>query len=710
MAPTESESPLAADALEGRLESLVDRVLTVRRSVEAPARALAGLPGTHQGRFLDSVEFIATTSVELAYNFCMFAVPALDVIGEAQWQDWVLHLMDIYDESGVLQCIVAMQKVKEYAAVHRHSDTAIPFEEVARVLQPFVCGLNGRGLRLATGEHTYTDTETIYLPACVDRFRRREDNYRLYKAMAVHLWAQAWFGTWRAGIGGLVGAYPQPAKATHLLHVLETLRLDACLARELPGIHRELQQLGTAGDGCPDTAPWQMARRRLEVPGASVRDSAELLARLYDEGLVPDAVSYQGVLLPEQTEAAMALRQRREAQVLGEALALVAEEHALGRAGAEPDGDVDTQRFETRKIPDGEWPEGFRVELHLAGEPVLPPQDVQQLMESMVQDFGDVPDEYLEAAGHGRYRADRGRGAREGAAPDVDDGAHVYDEWDYIRQHYRKEWCLVRERDVRPVRDDFVRQTLEKYRGLLKHLYRTFEALRGEDRKTKRQPFGDDIDIDAVVESYVDRRAGLEISDRLFTRRRRDERNIAVMFMVDMSGSTKGWINDVEREALVLLCEALEILGDRYAIYGFSGFTHKRCELLRIKRFGEPYNDQVRARISGIRPQDYTRMGGAIRHLSRVLDRLEARTKLLITLSDGRPDDQDGYRGAYGIEDTRQALLEARYRGIHPFCITIDDEALEYLPHMYGPAAFTLVSQVDRLPYKVSDIYRRITL
>jgi len=181
------------------------------------------------------------------------------------------------------------------------------------------------------------------------------------------------------------------------------------------------------------------------------------------------------------------------------------------------------------------------------------------------------------------------------------------------------------------------------------------------------------------------------------------------MFMVDMSGSTKGWINDAEREALVLLCEALETLGDRYAIYGFSGITRKRCEVYRIKRFEEPYSDSVQARISGIQPQDYTRMGVAIRHLSQLLSGVDARTKLLITLSDGKPDDYTDYRGAYGIEDTRQALFEARRDGIHPFCVTIDDEAAEYLPHMYGAANYVLVNDVRQLPAKLSDIYRRLT-
>jgi len=180
--------------------------------------------------------------------------------------------------------------------------------------------------------------------------------------------------------------------------------------------------------------------------------------------------------------------------------------------------------------------------------------------------------------------------------------------------------------------------------------------------------------------------------------------------MVDMSGSTRGWVNDAEREALILLSEALEALGDRYAIYGFSGTTRKRCEVYRIKPFEQAYDEDVRGRISGIRPQDYTRMGAAIRHVSKVLRDVDARTKLLVTLSDGKPEDYDGYyRGEYGIEDTRQALFEARRDGVHPYCITIDEQGQEYLPHMYGAANYVVISEVGRLPFKISDIYRNLT-
>ena len=268
----------------------------------------------------------------------------------------------------------------------------------------------------------------------------------------------------------------------------------------------------------------------------------------------------------------------------------------------------------------------------------------------------------------------------------------------------------MHEREIAPDFDSpFVADTLHKYRGHIKSLRRSFEALRDEYRILKKQPDGENLDYDALVDALADVRSGMEMTSRIYTKAHRVERNIAMILMVDMSGSTKGWINLAQREALILIAEALTSLDDHYAIYGFSGNTRKRCEVFRIKGFDERYDAEIRARIAAIEPQDYTRMGATIRHLSALLDAVNARSKLLITLSDGKPDDYDTYHGEYGIEDTRMALLEARERGIHPFCITIDEEARDYLPHMYGDVGYALVDDVARLPYRISEIYRSLT-
>ena len=216
-----------------------------------------------------------------------------------------------------------------------------------------------------------------------------------------------------------------------------------------------------------------------------------------------------------------------------------------------------------------------------------------------------------------------------------------------------------------PGQDPFVELTLRRYAGAVSLIRKKFELLKRERSIKRRQKDGDEVDLDAVVESYSDLHAGISPSENLFQRIERQERNIAVLFLVDMSGSTQGWVNQAEKESLVLMSEALETLGDRYAVYGFSSMTRNHCDLYRIKGFDEPYGTAVKRRIAGIGPRDYTRMGPFIRHAADLLDAVDARTKLLITLSDSRPEDGDGYKGDYAIEDTRKALIEAGRPG-HP--------------------------------------------
>jgi nitric oxide reductase NorD protein len=329
-------------------------------------------------------------------------------------------------------------------------------------------------------------------------------------------------------------------------------------------------------------------------------------------------------------------------------------------------------------------------------------------MDSIIQDFGEIPEDYLEPAGDGGYNNEENVDQTSNEYENYD-YEFLYNEWDHARQQYKKDWCKLNEVPIEGISTNFIADTLNKYRGLLRNINRTFEALRQDEKRLKRQNYGDEIDIDAFIDAYIDLKQGKEIDEKLFIKLNKVERNVAVMFMIDMSGSTSGWINKMEKESLVLLCESLEILGDTYGIYGFSGKTRNRCEVYKIKNFDEKYDNDVKDRISNIQAMDYTRMGASIRHLTMLLNKVEAKTKLLITLSDGKPDDVDGYRGTYGIEDTKKALIEARFQGIHTYCITIDEEAMDYLPYMYGKSNFAVINQIDKLPTKVSDIYRKIT-
>ena len=711
----DGRQPFGEAGIEEHLDVYLDAVLSSRRTAAVPARRIAELDRVQQNFVLRWVRVIAHTNGEMAFQLASYVSEAFRFMDADGVEAWIVHTMDVYDTAGLRAGIIAFREAEKFARELMERASGITFEEVAGVIEAFVHGLNGRKLKVERGSEVYTDTETLFFPARVNRFKSREENFQFYKAIAVHLWAQCWYGTWRADVNALVADFDQPDKALALFHALETLRLDACIRRDLPGVSRQLAALrATSVSSLP--ANWEQAVAQLQARSATVADSVALLAQVMASS-VPDAVSYQGVLKPQQVEQVRTLRIKREQDLFRIGLMRLRDEQPAVEAEDDDAQAAETAAadsgFELREVEATDLPEGFTYEIMFDGKPLAPPDEVKGVMASILQDLGEIPEDYLVAAGDGAYSM---AGTRDEQKPeDVwkgtyhEEGAFIYNEWDYERRHYRKNWAVLRELDVSPCFDDFVARTLEKYRGLAGSLRRTFEALRGEDKLLKKQPYGDNLDIDALVESYADATMGREMSDRLFTKRYKLERNIAVMFMIDMSGSTKGWINDAEREALVLLCESLETLGDRYAIYGFSGMTRKRCEVYRVKRFDEPYTDEVKARISGIKPQDYTRMGVTIRHLCSLLNDVEARTKLLITLSDGKPDDYDTYRGNYGIEDTRQALIEAKRDGIHTFCITIDTEAKDYLPHMYGAVNYTVLDEVRKLPLKVSDIYRRLT-
>lgn len=245
----------------------------------------------------------------------------------------------------------------------------------------------------------------------------------------------------------------------------------------------------------------------------------------------------------------------------------------------------------------------------------------------------------------------------------VSGDAAVYDEWDYRRQGFRKNWCSLHCKELPPAHSSFIRNTLEKYHGLSIRLRHQFEMLRSQERFVRRQREGDDIDFDALVESISDSHAGISKSDRLFIRLKRDSRDIAVFFLVDMSNSTAGWVNNALKESLVLIAEAMEVLGDRYGIYEFSGMRRSRCGFFQIKHLTESYGPAVRERIGSIAPGEYT----------------------------------------------RHALLEAKTAAIHPFCITIDHHAKEYMKHMYGPANYIFIDDVRKLPLRMPEIYKTLT-
>src|SRR5690606_31058507 len=215
-----------------------------------------------------------------------------------------------------------------------------------------------------------------------------------------------------------------------------------------------------------------------------------------------------------------------------------------------------------------------------------------------------------------------------------------------------------------------------------------FEMLRAQRTPLKRQLDGDEIDIEAYIEARCDVQAGLPMGQRVYQTVRAARRDMAITLLIDVSGSTDGWVSnhrrviDVEREALLLVCHALEGLGEPYSVLTFSGTGPQAVTTSQIKHFHERFSGEIALRIAALEPENYTRTGAAVRHASAQPMQHAASHRLLLMLSDGRPNDNDNYEGLYGLEDTRQAITEAKLQGILPFCLTIDRQAPRYLPQI----------------------------
>lgn len=712
---------LSFDEIIKSLDIYYDAEFTFIKSEDA-AELIADQPRNIQDFILSLCQRISATNEELAFQFTLNSIRALEAMDQHMVEAWAMTATDNYDRKGLAPAMTVIRDLDNYVhTAHVNACGAVLDEEIS-VLLPFVQGLSGRKLKIAEAEdnHAYTDTETIFLPAITALLDESKDNFLIYKATVAFLWAQIQFGTFRFPFDEVLNC-EDPVSQLKKISALESIRLEACIRRELPGLYRDMQLLKQKTSAPKETRQsrdWQKIIDRLSAENACIDDTLHCLSLIANTHF-QEPCCYQGIFKLDDVSNVMQKRIEKEKAYFRIALSEMAKESLKKNdddSDDEPEVDAGTTfnvRNKTPKENEQQTNTGI-IELELEGELVPVPDHVKELMTSIIVDFGEIPPEHLHAAGPGEY--DLKKYEEEILNPDDvwqgtyhEEGAELYNEWNFKRQHYHKNWCVLRELEIEPVYDGFVDSTINKHRRLLKTLRNTFEILRGEDKLLKRQVYGDDIDIDALVEAFADVKSGMEMTDRLFTKMHKEERNVAVMFMVDMSGSTKGWINDAERESLILLSEVIEILGDRFAIYGFSGVTRTRCELYKIKTFDEEYDDEIKGRISNIQPKDYTRMGVFIRHMTRIFNEVEASTKLLITISDGKPDDYDTYRGEYGVEDTRQALYEAHRDGIHSYCITIDEEARDYLPHMYGAANYSVIDDVAQLPLKVSDIYRRLT-
>ena len=373
----------------------------------------------------------------------------------------------------------------------------------------------------------------------------------------------------------------------------------------------------------------------------------------------------------------------------------------------------------------------------------------QELLENLMKEIKNRDLDNSSFSGGEPLHFDEEGGPLEATAPDT----YTYDEWDFRDVEYKPNWCLLHEKKLPDGESNFYKETLTNNSSLVYQIKKQFELVFPEMyRKQKRLEDGEEADLDAGIEALIDLRSNVTPDEKIYWRRNKTERSVAVALLIDMSASTAEAIDDgtrssnddwgapddpveymvwlrsrraeglrrsykrivdVEKEGIVLMVNSLEMLGDDYGVYGFSGYGRENVEFYTIKDLDEKFTDSVSGRIDRIAPLHATRMGPAIRHTISKLENHEARSRFMFLITDGRPQDRgysrEGVEKEYAVYDTRQALLEAKQQGIVPFCLTVDKAGHDYLKTMMDDFSYEVLSDISMLPARLPELYKNLT-
>lgn len=285
------------------------------------------------------------------------------------------------------------------------------------------------------------------------------------------------------------------------------------------------------------------------------------------------------------------------------------------------------------------------------------------------------------------------------------------DEWDYKKNDYLKNYVCIKT----IINDNIKAISLpSRLKKIVKRVQNELDLMKIDKIKKDNLIYGDELNLD----SWLDYKTSLnknEHKQNFFTNYEKKNRSMSTLILADISLSTEAGITseirviDMIKDSLLVFSEALTKLEDKFSIYAFSSLKNTKVRFHIIKNFKEKYSNIIRGRINEIKPGYYTRLGAAIRQSTKILEKQDSNNKLLLIISDGKPNDVDKYDGRYGIEDTKKAINEAKLKGITPFCVTIDLEAKDYLSHLFGKNGYVLIKNSKNLPKALSDIYINLT-
>lgn len=548
------------------------------------------------------------------------------------------------------------------------------------------------------------DAATIVLPDSLAIFADRELNAALYR------WLAAWFAF--APVDTIGEADPLRRDLLLLRRVSE---IAVLVLTECPGLAGDYARLAAAMAMARPRRPLPRIERDMEqivftLLGADVPPAGKLWPAMMGTGPLPDkAPPGYHAILPCPLWGDCWTRELAPA-------AMHDDEAAASNAATPPD---ERKRFAVRERDDG----ANRRDPFVLNrfEKILAMAE----MVNVDRPADDNEDEGAQKAADDLEEITLGRRSGKPATrlkfdldlpPEALDASRLnaevtYPEWDYRSRSYLPDHCRVlagaaSERGEAWAPDESMRRHIRQIR-------RRFEVLRPRHELMRGQADGHDLDLDALVRARCDLRAGSGALDRVHVAMRPQKHDLAATLLVDVSLSTDAWVDgyrvlDVEKEALLVLAHGLSACGDHHNILTFTSRRRAWVRLETVKAFGEPMSGAVERRIGALRPGYYTRIGAAVRHASAELARQPQRKKLLLVLTDGKPNDVDHYEGRFAVEDTRKSVQEARRLGIAVFGVTVDATAQSYFPTLFGRGGYAIVGNIRRLPAALPAIYRQL--
>jgi nitric oxide reductase NorD protein len=292
-------------------------------------------------------------------------------------------------------------------------------------------------------------------------------------------------------------------------------------------------------------------------------------------------------------------------------------------------------------------------------------------------------------------------------------GHHItYDEWNYANRTYKEDFCKVYPKTQLQSDVDYYKKTLNDNRSTLVGLRKMLTTVNNKYQQQRRQTQGEEFDIDAITDLFVDIKSGHTPSEKIYLSKRKKEKDLSILLLLDISLSSDGYaagnrVIDVEKQVSILFGEILDEFNIDFSINCFYSKTRNHSTYLTLKGFDDNWNT-AKYRVGDISPSGYTRIGPALRHSGALLDKRDTKNKWVILISDGKPNDYDKYEGKYGINDVKQALRELNERQINSYALAIEAQAKYYLPQMFGQNHYQILTTPVELLQSLVKLYERI--